>query len=140
MSTEVYRALVTEYLHKIWNERDLDALNDLLTPDYRRHTSPMAEPLTVDGQRLRIESMQVAFPDLALELHQTVVEGDLVAFHSTMRGTHLGDFRGLAPTGRAFEVDLIDLMRIRAGRIAEHWGGPDWLDLLIQLGATFELP
>jgi hypothetical protein len=38
----------------------------------------------------------------------------------------------------AFEVHLVDIVRVRDGRITEHWGGPDMLDLLTQLGATVE--
>jgi predicted ester cyclase len=52
-----------------------------------------------------------------------------------MTGTHEGPFRGLEPTGRRFKVTLVDIVRVRDGRFLEHWGGPDMLDLLTQLGA-----
>jgi steroid delta-isomerase-like uncharacterized protein len=132
------RALVLEYLDRVWGQRDLDALDELLASDYRRHVSPILEPLGVDGQRSRLATMQAAFPDAAIELGEVVAAGDVVAFQSIMRGTHRAAIRGLPPTGRAFSVHLVDLVRVRDGKLIEHWGGPDMLDLLTQLGATVE--
>lgn len=136
--SEEARRLVLDYLDRVWGQRDLDALDDLLASDYRRHVSPILEPLTLAGQRSRLGAMQAAFPDATIELGQVVAEGDVVAFQSIMRGTHRGAFRGLPPTGRPFTVHLVDLVRVRDGRLVEHWGGPDLLDLLTQLGATVE--
>ena len=130
------RALVVAYLERVWGQRDLGALDELLDPDYRRHISPILEPLTIDGQRARLAGMQAAFPDASIELGTFVIDGDLVAFQSVMRGTHRGVIRGLPPTGRQFTVHLVDIVRLRDGRLLEHWGGPDMLDLLTQLGAT----
>lgn len=121
----------------MWAQHDLDALDELLDPDYRRHVSPLLEPLTIDGQRARLGAMQEAFPDISIQL-DVAAEGDLAAFQSVMRGTHRGQFRGLPPTGRPFTVHLVDLVRFRNGKLLEHWGGPDMLDLLTQLGATVE--
>jgi predicted ester cyclase len=128
--------IIRTYLERVWGQRDLEALDELLDPAYRRHVSPQVEPLDVEGQRHRLAAMQAAFPDVAITLEQVVVEGDVAAFRSTMSGTHEGPFRDLAPTGRRFTVHLVDIVRVRDGRILEHWGGPDMLDLLTQLGAT----
>jgi predicted ester cyclase len=135
---ESARALVQTYLERVWGQKDLAALDELLDPGYWRHVSALLEPLTIEGQRARLGAMQAAFPDVSIELGEVVAEGDLVAFQSVMRGTHLGQFRGLPPTGRSFVVHLVDLVRVRDGRLQEHWGGPDMLDLLTQLGATVE--
>ena len=132
------RSLVVDYLKRVWGERDLTALDALLDPGYRRHISPILEPLDIEGQRGRLRAMQAAFPDAAIEVGEIVAQGDLVAFQSVMRGTHRASFRGLPPTGRSFEVHLVDLVRIHDGRLIEHWGGPDLLDLVTQLGATIE--
>jgi predicted ester cyclase len=53
-----------------------------------------------------------------------------------MRGTHQGSFRDIAPTGRPITVTVLDIVRIEDGAFAEQWGGPDLLDLLLQLGAV----
>jgi predicted ester cyclase len=45
----------------------------------------------------------------------------MVADRLTMRGTHLGTFMGVPATGRRFEILGLDMMRIRDGRIVQHW-------------------
>ncbi len=52
------------------------------------------------------------------------------------RGTHEGEFMGVAPTGKRVEFQGIATVRIREGKIAENRGMPDMLGLLQQLGAV----
>jgi predicted ester cyclase len=54
----------------------------------------------------------------------------------TLRGTHRGDFLGIAPTHRAIAYEAIDISRFADGKLVEHWGIPDYLTLLQQLGVT----
>ena len=65
------------------------------------------------------------FPDLSVTIEDVMAEGDRVAARVTMRGTHHGEFQGIAPTGRQVEVRAIDMFRIEDGRIVEHWGHAD---------------
>jgi predicted ester cyclase len=41
---------------------------------------------------------------------------------------------GNEPTGRKMQIDVFDLLRVRDGRLVEHWGVPDRLGALVQLG------
>ena len=66
-------------------------------------------------------------------------EGDRIAFRSTMRGTHRGEFLGIPPTGIQVTVGLLDVIRIENGKFVEQWGGPDLLDLVQQLGAEISV-
>ena len=136
MSAAAHRALLARYVEEVWDKGNLAALDDFLAPDYRRHGSPTAAPLTRDGQKQRLAAFRAGFPDAALTLEDVLAEGDRVAFRSTLRGTHAGEFLGVAPTGARVAVALLDVVRVRGGRIVEQWGGPDLLDLLRQLGAT----
>lgn len=72
-----------------------------------------------------------------LTVEEVTAENDRVAFRSVIRGTHLGEFAGISPTGKQVVVGLLDVIRIENGRVVEQWGGPDLFDLFRQLGATF---
>ena len=114
----------------------LAALDDYLAADYQRYVSPTAPPLSLEGQNQRLAGFRAAFPDIKLTLEDVFAEDDHVVFRSTMRGTNEGGVQGIPPTGARVTVALLDMVRIRDGRIVEQWGGPDVLDLLRQLGAT----
>ncbi len=65
------------------------------------------------------------FPDLTIAVEDVMAEGDKVTARVTMRGTHSGEFQGIAPTGKRVEVKAIDMFRIEDGKIVEHWGHAD---------------
>lgn len=139
MTAAEHKALLRRYIEEVWHNGNIAALDDFLAPTYRRHVSPTAPPLTLDGQKQRLAGFRAAFPDIELTLEDVVAEGDRVAFRSTIRGTHRGVFQGIAPTGALVTVGLVDVVRIENGLITEQWGGPDMLDLLRQLGATMDM-
>jgi predicted ester cyclase len=80
--------------------------------------------------------LRAAFPDLQLTVEDIIAEGDRVAVNLTARGTHRGTFQGIAPTGKTVTVSAFEVVRIENGKLVEHWGGPDTLNLLQQLGAV----
>jgi predicted ester cyclase len=63
-----------------------------------------------------------------------IAEGDRVATKKTFTGTHAGDLGEIAATGNRVTLQYVDIMRVRNGRIVEHWLSMDQLSLLQQLG------
>ena len=72
-----------------------------------------------------------AFPDVSSTVEQQTVEGEWVTTRATLRGTHLGVFMGVAPTGKAIEIMHISLDQIAEGKVVEHFGVSDWLRALM---------
>jgi hypothetical protein len=52
----------------------------------------------------------------------------------TFHGTHTGEFQGIAPTGKKVTIPALDMARFESGKLVEHWGGPNQMSLLQQLG------
>ena len=136
MSTEENRSLVRRYIEEALNKGNLGLLDEMLSSDYKRYLSPAAAPLTPQAQKQRLAGLSAAFPDIHLTIEDLIAEGDRVAFRLTLRGTHQGTFLGIAPTGKQVIVFAFDVVRIENGRFIEHWGGPDLLTVLQQLGAV----
>jgi predicted ester cyclase len=101
---------------------------------WRDHHSPSPGlPSGREGVRVVVVALRKAFPDLRYSIEDLVVGSDAVATRTTMRGTHRGDFFGLAPTGRAFEVGQMTIERFREGRIVAHHRLTDEAALMRQL-------
>jgi predicted ester cyclase len=139
MSVEKNKSLLRHYVQEVWDKGNPAAAKQFMASNYRRHTFPEAAPLTVDEQVHRLIGFRTAFPDVQIVVEEMIAEGDQIAFRSTMRGTHHGEFLGIAPTGRQVTVGLVDVLRVENGKFVEQWGGPDLLDLLRQLGAEFSI-
>ncbi len=80
------------------------------------------ELVSSDELRQRSLSLRGSFPDLEIEPLVLLAEGGLVAAHFVGRGTHLGLFQGVPPTGRACEVRCTAVYRVEGEQIADVWG------------------
>jgi predicted ester cyclase len=79
----------------------------------------------IDTFKETFSEARAGFPDLTIAVEDVMAEGDRVSARVVMRGTHRGEFQGIAPTGKRVEVRAIDMFRIREGKIVEHWGHAD---------------
>ena len=89
-----------------------------------------------DGLHAFHEALWEAFPDAQLTVEDLVVEADRVALRYRLQGTHSGNYLGVAPTGLAFDVEGLTLLRVADGRVVEEWHSPTELAILRQLGAV----
>ena len=80
-----------------------------------------------------IETVEAAFPAYELIADQIVADQGVAAVYGIFRGTHLGAFAGIEPTGKTVSVKFMIFYRIVGGRIAEHWLQMDSVGLMAQL-------
>ena len=105
-TAERHKALVRRLI-EIVNAGDLSALPEVATGRIAR-----------DAERW-IGPFRASFPDFRMEVVDVIAEGDKVVGHFRCSGTHRGEWRGRAPTGRRFEgVDEIYIFRVEDGRLA----------------------
>ena len=132
MSAEENKAVVRQFYA---SALDPDRAAAFLSPDFVDHTFPPGFPRGVEGYRRLAAMFHGAFPDLRVEVEQLVAEGDRVADRVVVTGTQQGEFIGIPPTGKRITLTSTNINRLAGGKIAEHWGDPDNLGLLQQLGA-----
>lgn len=131
MSTaEQNKDLVRRFYAEAINDRDLGAVDRLLTPDFTHDDEPRGR----DGQRQAVAVFLAGFSDLHNEILLILAEGDLVSAHQRWTGTHDGEFLGFAPTGRAVAFTSTAVLRVADGLIAAAWDEVDLLGLTQQLG------
>jgi predicted ester cyclase len=111
---------------------DLSVLDEVVAEDFIEHQQGKSHGR--EGLENTIRTLRRAFPDLGYTAVQTVADGDKVWGHFRARGTNEGSVMGRDPTGKSMEVDVIDIARFENGKIVEHWGVPDRLGILLQLG------
>ncbi|MET9695717.1 ester cyclase [Streptomyces sp. NPDC006529] len=86
-----------------------------------------------DGMRRTIGMWRDAF-DFTFDITRQVAEGDCVTTLWDWKGTHKGEFMGLAPTGRAVAMSGCTTVRIENGQIAEDWWYCDAPGLMRSMG------
>lgn len=127
-------SLVRRIFDLVFNQGDLAIVDELLAPGSITHIPAWGMPNNRMGLKQLIASFRAAFPDLHCTIEDEIHEGDRLAAHWTMHGTHQGQFLGNPPTGRPVEVQGIIFARTAGGRIVEDWILIDQLGMLQQLG------
>lgn len=134
MITQSNEALVRGFIEEVFNNRNLAAIADYLSPNEVDHTLPPGMPTDRAGTTQGISMFLRAFPDLRITIDELVAEGDKVVIRYTSRGTQRGPFMVIPPTGREVAVSSYLTARIADGKIVELWGLDDQLGMLQQTG------
>ena len=142
MKTETNKTIARQFMERAFNQGDLSAVDEHLAPDAIDHQEPPGTNFRAHLKQV-ITQLRTAFPDLHFEIHDVLAERDLVAFRSTMTGTHQGTFslgpvQGLPPTGRTISVAHMHFVRIADGEGRDLWHVWDIAGLMRQLGVTPE--
>jgi predicted ester cyclase len=132
MSTEDNVAAFRKLIEVGFNEGNLDLVEELVSPDAVEHQRG-SKP-GIEGTKATIATLHRWFSNFELTIVKVTAEGDTAWSLNRARGVNTGSVMGFPPTGRSFEIDVMDVARFEDGKIVEHWGVPDQLGLLIQLG------
>jgi len=97
-------ALVVEAMVTLFQRHDATAVDRLYTVDYRQHNPGMPP-----GREVLRKAVESLGQSVFYEPGMVVAQGDLVSIH--------GRIRGWGPEPQI----VVDLFRIRNGRLAEHW-------------------
>jgi steroid delta-isomerase-like uncharacterized protein len=130
------KSIMQRAYDEILNEGNLELADEIVAEDLTEHEQfPGLEPGR-EGFKGFVTMFREAFPDLQVTVEDMIAEGDRVAARVTMRGTHQGEFLGIAGTGNRIEVPGVDIVRFSDGMAVEHWGVTDNMALMVQLGAA----
>jgi predicted ester cyclase len=129
--------VVRRLIEEGFSQGQLDVCDELIADEIVEHQDygPGHAPGAA-GVKAVVTSLRRAFSDFKLEIEDMVVAGDTVWTRNVATGTNDGTYMGHPPTGRTFRIHVFDVIRVRGGRIVEHWGVPDRLGVLFQLGAV----
>lgn len=134
MSSTQIHSPIYQIFDEAFNQGNLDVVDELLSPGHFAHNDFGGVPNGPQGLKCLIAMFRNAFPDLNCTLDDEIKQGDKLAAHWTMRGTHNGLFMGNPPTGRPVEVQGMIFARTENGRIVEDWTLVDQMSILQQLG------
>ena len=116
MSAEESKSVMSRFW-EVWEEGDIDRLDELLAPDYVNHTLAAPDlPPGPEGVKEIVIMFRSCIPDLRVVIEDMIAEGDRVATRYALEGTHRGDLFGVAPTGRALSIKSMMVERLSGGQ------------------------
>ncbi len=138
--TEGNKALADRFHMDVFQEGNLDAADEILSPEFSWHGgfSPGEDQRGPEPAKQVASAVIAAFPDRRITHEDTIAEGDRVLIRWALTGTQDGELMGIPPTGRRVTVTGFDLFRIEDGKIVEMWQEADQLGMMQQLGVIPE--
>ena len=127
--------IVRRLIEAGFSDGRLEVADELIAADLVEHQDfGPGHASGAEGVKAVIASLHRAFSDFQLTIEDLVVDGDVVWTRNVGTGTNDGPYMGNPPTQRPMRVDVFDVLRVQGGKVVEHWGVPDRLSALRQLG------
>ena len=127
------KEIIEKYSKRIWEDKDLKAIDDLFTKDAMIHS-----PLNTTTGRITmkevVEKWLTAFPDLTVDWQDFIAEGDKVVSRWRATGTHLGGFFDTSPSHQEISYSGVTIYTLnQQGRVIEYWALVDIHAIMAQL-------
>lgn len=120
---DMHKAAVRRFNAEVIEGGSAEAFAALMDPEFINHSVPPGAPQGASGMWYTFDQvLRPALSGLKVVIHDQLAEGDRVVTRKSITGRHTGALLGLAATGRAVEIQVIDIVRLRDGRYLEHWG------------------
>lgn len=138
---EANKALARRFMDEVLNKGNLAVADELLAPDLTFYspgdTPDNPQPLRgAEGFKDFVVALRTGFPDLHITIDDMIAEEDRLALRCMIRGTQLGPYRGIPPTGRRVLVSETLIFHFVDGIPTECWQDINALGMLMQLGVV----
>src|SRR5438874_535306 len=120
MSTAEHKRLIERLFNEGFNRGKLAVVDELFHRDFVDRSTP-DQPPGREGVKDYIAMVRTGFPDIFITVEDLIAEGDMVVVRTTWRGTHLGEYEGMMPTGKPVTRSMIQIFRIVDDKLYEEW-------------------
>ena len=137
MTTEQNKAIALRFLNEGWGARPgwKEVWDEVVSLEVVYHFNSQPEPIVGLAENKAFNAtLFEGFPDIAPTLHNVIAEGDKVVYRTTLRGTHTGNFLGVASTGKTVQINDFTMLKIAEEKIVEWGYDCNLLALMQQLG------
>ncbi|MBP2159953.1 MULTISPECIES: ester cyclase [Asticcacaulis] len=128
------KSIYRRFCEQAFNRHDYSVVDELVSPDVVSHDPLPGQPAGAEGLKQTLQVFHTAFPDLHADIEDLIAEDDKVMARVRVTGTHKGEFMGQKATGHALAYPEVVTVRIRDGRIVEHWSVADTAPLREAVG------
>lgn len=123
MSTETTRSVLQRYHDELWLAHNTSVLPELVDDEFEDDSPAERTKPGPEYAKDFFEALFTAFPDLSSRNEALIAEGDIAAIRWTLTGTMQGPLWGMPASGKRFEVEGMDMIQVKNGKIVRDWGG-----------------
>ena len=120
VTSEANKALMRRLFEEGFHSGKLAIVDEIFHPNFVDRSTP-EQPAGTEGVKDYISMVRTGFPDISITIEDLVAEEERVVVRTTWRGTHLGEYEGIAPTGKQVTRSMIQIFHVKDGKLLEEW-------------------
>lgn len=132
--------IVRRIVEEIWNQGDIDLIDDLYSEDFVDHSIEHSSLFNVknhrEGFKELVRAARAGLTGFTATIEELIAETDRVAARVVASGVHSGLFMNIPATGKRVDLSDYHFFRIDNGRVREHWNQYNSLEIMQQLGVV----
>lgn len=128
MTTEENAMIARRWFTEGW-AGNLDLADDIFAADFTTNGKRVGSA----GPKRNVTNRLTGFPDMQSNIKEQIALDDKVVTRVVWRGTHLGRYSGIPPTGKSVEIMAIIIWRFHEDKVVEDWTVLDQFGLFQQL-------
>lgn len=125
------------WFEEVWNKGREEAIDEMLDDDIVAHGLTDASGEMVRGKeefKVFYRNFRASFPDIHVDLEETIAEGEKLAAVCKVTASHAGDGLGFRATNNRIEFSGIIMVRLKGDKIIEAWNYYDFISMFGQMG------
>jgi predicted ester cyclase len=120
MAIEENKKLVLRLCEEVYDQGNVDSVDELFAPHWVDHHA--SGPVVREDFKRHLAKNRAALSDVSFTIEDMIAEGDKVVVRGTYSAIHdRGEWLGMAPIGNRVTETVIDIYRVREGKIVEVW-------------------
>jgi len=136
MTAEQNKAVVRRFNKEFIEGGNMDSFHEIIAPDFINQSAPPGTPTGPEGVVYFFNHLlKPSFSNFTVEIYDQAAEDDKVTTRKAFHATHTADFFGVPATNKNVVMNVIDIIRLKDGKFAEHWGILDMQGLMTQLSS-----
>ena len=131
------KTLMHRWYEEVWNQGRVETIDELMAEGCVIHGLVDASGKDIEGPaafRAFHTQFRGAFPDITVNVEETIAENDLLVARCSVRGKHVGDSLGFKATQAPVDFSGISIVRVKDGKFVEAWNNFDFLTMNKHLG------
>lgn len=137
--TESNKRIVRRYYDEVFARHNLAALDELFAPDFVGHSATYGD-YTLADMRNGIAREHADMPHDGTIFEEQVAEGDRVVTRFRYRWKHDTSIFDESPTAQWITTEGVQIDRVVAGKLVEHWELKDFWGVVRHLGGKATFP
>ncbi len=136
MSQERNAEVMRRYLEEVVGEGKLELIPELAAEDMEDHSSDIPGRA---GLEAHVTGFRRCIPDVEVTVQRVIASSDEVVGVWRMRGTHSAELFGVPATGRALDITVASIFKMRDGKIVDYMVVSGALRAVQQMGVSITL-